>query len=385
MQLNLSFQLEFTPFNLTIEQALSLQGITGIFGHSGSGKSTLLRVIAGLEKRLNGSITLDNTTLVDSQAQNFIKAEHRHIGLVFQDSRLFSHLNVLENLKFAAERCQNSRLSFNEIITLTELDALLHKTVDELSGGQKQRVALARAILAEPQLLLLDEPLSALDRQAKASLLRLMLKIQKELQLPMLYVSHSMDELQQVCDKLLVLSQGKVIGYGGIHQMIHQLNQAQDNDFIQKQTSLSLPIKTADNGHGLAVLSLGSVVNASSNSKSNSTSNSALNHAQEIYLPAFDVEPTNKTLRCFILARDISISLTEPLNSSIVNHLFAKIRSISIQGHNVLITAVCGNAKCDEQEFFVNISAFSQQKLALKIDQAVYLQFKASAVRTYLY
>ena len=95
MQLNLSFQLEFTPFNLTIEQALSLQGITGIFGHSGSGKSTLLRVIAGLEKRLNGSITLDNTTLVDSQAQNFIKAEHRHIGLVFQDSRLFSHLNVL--------------------------------------------------------------------------------------------------------------------------------------------------------------------------------------------------------------------------------------------------------------------------------------------------
>lgn len=385
MQLNLSFQLEFTPFNLTIEQALSLQGITGIFGHSGSGKSTLLRVIAGLEKRLNGSITLDNTTLVDSQAQNFIKAEHRHIGLVFQDSRLFSHLNVLENLKFAAKRCQNSRLSFNEIITLTELDALLHKTVDELSGGQKQRVALARAILAEPQLLLLDEPLSALDRQAKASLLRLMLKIQKELQLPMLYVSHSMDELQQVCDKLLVLSQGKVIGYGGIHQMIHQLNQTQQNDFIQKQTSLSLPIKTSDNGHGLAVLSLGSVVNASSNSKSNSTSNSALNHAQEIYLPAFDVEPTNKTLRCFILARDISISLTEPLNSSIVNHLFAKIRSISIQGHNVLITAVCGNAKCDEQEFFVNISAFSQQKLALKIDQAVYLQFKASAVRTYLY
>lgn len=381
MQLNLSFQLNFSPFSLTINQAMSLQGITGIFGHSGSGKSTLLRAIAGLEKTLDGSITLDNTTLVDNQAQHFIKAEHRHIGLVFQDSRLFSHLNVLENLKFAAKRCQNSRLNFNEIIALTELESLLHKAVDELSGGQKQRVALARAILAEPQLLLLDEPLSALDRQAKASLLKLMLKVQSELQLPMLYVSHSMDELQQVCDKLLVLSQGKVIGYGGIHQMIHQLNQTQDNDFIPVQTSLSLPIKTTDNGHGLAVLSLGSEVNVSSKSPSNS----ALNDAQEIYLPAFDVEPANKTLRCFILARDISISLTEPLNSSIVNHLFAKIRSISIQEHNVLITAVCGNKKCGEQAFFVNISAFSQQKLALKIDQAVYLQFKASAVRTYLY
>jgi len=381
MQLNLSFQLNFSPFSLTINQALSLQGITGIFGHSGSGKSTLLRAIAGLEKTLDGSITLDNTTLVDSQAQNFIKAEHRLIGLVFQDSRLFSHLNVLENLKFAAKRCQNNRLNFNEIITLTELDSLLHKAVDELSGGQKQRVALARAILAEPQLLLLDEPLSALDREAKASLLKLMLKVQSELQLPMLYVSHSMDELQQVCDKLLVLSQGTVIGYGGIHQMIHQLNQTQDNDFIPVQTSLSLPIKTTDNGHGLAVLFLSSEVNVSSSSPSNS----ALNDAQEIYLPAFDLDPTNKTLRCFILARDISISLTEPLNSSIVNHLFAKIRSISIQGHNVLITAVCGDKKCNQQEFFVNISAFSQQKLALKIDQAVYLQFKASAVRTYLY
>ena len=303
MQLNLSFQLNFSPFSLTINQALSLQGITGIFGHSGSGKSTLLRAIAGLEKTLDGSITLDNTTLVDSQAQNFIKAEHRLIGLVFQDSRLFSHLNVLENLKFAAKRCQNNRLNFNEIITLTELDSLLHKAVDELSGGQKQRVALARAILAEPQLLLLDEPLSALDREAKASLLKLMLKVQSELQLPMLYVSHSMDELQQVCDKLLVLSQGTVIGYGGIHQMIHQLNQTQDNDFIPVQTSLSLPIKTTDNGHGLAVLFLSSEVNVSSSSPSNS----ALNDAQEIYLPAFDLDPTNKTLRCFILARDISI------------------------------------------------------------------------------
>ena len=96
MQLNLSFQLDFSPFSLTIKQALILHGITGIFGHSGSGKSTLLRAIAGLENTLNGNITLDSTTLVDSQSKHFIKAEHRHIGLVFQDSRLFPHLNVLE-------------------------------------------------------------------------------------------------------------------------------------------------------------------------------------------------------------------------------------------------------------------------------------------------
>lgn len=371
MNLSLSFQLDFNPFNLTIEQALPLQGITGIFGHSGSGKSTLLRAIAGLEKTIDGAIVLDNTHLVNSKTNSFIKAEHRHIGLVFQDSRLFSHLHVLDNLQFAAKRCQNSRLNFNEIIKLTELETLLHKHVDELSGGQKQRVALARAILAEPKLLLLDEPLSALDRQAKTSLLKLMLKIQNELQLPMLYVSHSLDELQQVCDRLLVLSQGKVIGYGGIHHMIHQLNYSQDmtqtDDFIHQQTSLSLPIKTLNNGHGLAVLSL----------------SSAFDDEKQIYLPALEknsVQVSEQTLRCFILARDISISLTEPLNSSIVNHLFATISAIRTKGNKVLVKALCA-----EQEFFISISAFSQQKLALSLEQNVYLQFKASAVRTYLY
>lgn len=371
MNLNLNFQVDFNPFNLSINQTLSLQGITGIFGHSGSGKSTLLRAISGLEKTLDGTINLDETCLINSKSKIFIKAEQRHIGLVFQNSRLFPHLNVLDNLKFSAKRCQNRRLNFDEIVKLTNLEALLHKHIDELSGGQQQRVALARAILAEPKLLLLDEPLSALDRQAKTSLLKLMLKIQNELKLPMLYVSHSLDELQQVCDNLLVLSQGEVFGYGAIHQMIHQLNQIQDDDLIHQQTSLSLPIKSRNNGQGLAVLSL----------------KSTLNEDKAIYLPAFEKhfvqiseQEDEQTLRCFILARDISISLTEPLNSSIVNHLFAKISSLNTKGNKVLVTALCG-----EQEFFVNISTFSQQKLALSLEQNVYLQFKASAVRTYLY
>lgn len=364
LPLIIDIQLDFEQFSLAVKETLYLQGITGIFGHSGSGKSSLLRAIAGLEKKLNGKIVLNDTCLIDSQTDRFIKAEQRHIGLVFQDSRLFPHLNVLDNLRFAAKRCQNHRLNFNEIIKLIELEPLLNKHVDELSGGQKQRVALARAILAEPRVLLLDEPLSALDRQAKTSLLKLLLKIQSQLQLPMLYVSHSLDELQQVCDKLLVLSQGKVIGYDGIHLMIHQLNQAKTNGLIHQQTSLSLPIKAINNGHGLATLKL--------------------NECDDIYLPALEDNFPGNFLRCFILASDISISLTEPINSSIVNHLFAKVSSISTFGNNVLITANC-KKEGGEQAFFVSISAFSQQKLALKERQNIYLQFKASAVRTYLY
>ena len=378
--LSINIKLSFEKFNLAIKEELSLRGITGIFGHSGSGKSTLLRAIAGLENKFDGRILLNDNCLIDNTNKHFIKAEHRNIGLVFQDSRLFPHLTVLGNLTFSAKHCKNRQLDLNEIIALTELNNLLHKHVNELSGGQKQRVALARAILAEPQLLLLDEPLSALDRQAKAGLLKLILKVQNKLQLPMLYVSHSLDELQQVCDKLLVLTQGKVTGYDDIHSMIHRLNSINQEikhtgnssqnehekapDLIHKQTSLSLPVKKADNGHGLTTLTL--------------------NAQDEIYLSASTEYSTGACLRCFILATDISISLTEPINSSIVNHLLAKISMIEVQNNKVLVTASC--KKIDgEQLFFIEISAFSQQKLALTLGQMVYLQFKAGAVRTYLY
>jgi molybdate transport system ATP-binding protein len=186
----------------------------------------------------------------------------------------------------------------------------------------------------------------------------------------MLYVSHSLDELQQICNKLLVLSQGKVIGYDAIHSMIHQLNysniDANSEELIHRQTSLSLPIKTPNNGQGLAILTL--------------------NNNDDIFLPALDENECfiKEDLRCFILANDISISLAEPINSSIVNHLFVTISAINIMENQTMITA--RTLKCTaKQEFFINISTFSQQKLSLKINQQIYLQFKASAVRTYQY
>lgn len=379
-QLDLNIRVSYQQFDLAIELPIPLNGITGIFGHSASGKSTLLRAIAGLEKNLVGEIILTDanltdkalinttlpskalvsTTLVNSEQSYYLKPEGRHIGLVFQNSRLFGHLSVLGNLKYAVKRCKNRRLDLNEVIELTELTPLLEHQVSELSGGQQQRVALARAILAEPKLLLLDEPLSALDQQSKTQLLKMILNIQKKLNLPMLYVSHSLDELQQVCDSLLVLAQGKVVNFGNIHQVIHQLNNCGESTLIHQQTSLSLPIKQFNNGHGLTVLSL--------------------NAQQDIYLTSDKSFEHQTQLRCFILASDISIALTEPNNSSIVNHLFGTIKQISNKQNKVLLTISCGS-----QEFFVTISAFSQQKLSLTSRQQVYLQFKASAVRTFIH
>ncbi len=367
--LRLDFNLNYKAFNFTINQTIDLTGITGVFGHSGSGKSTLLRAIAGLEKKLTGSIVLNDKALLNTSQKLYEKPEQRGISLVFQDSRLFPHLTVRDNLKYAAKRCINSKLNPTDILKLTELEHLADANVDELSSGQKQRVALARALLTEPKLLLLDEPLSALDQASKNKLLSLIVKIQQQLNLPILYVSHSLDELQQVCDNMLILSQGNVINYGNIHHTIHQLNFYSDHlpseGLIHQQTSLSLPIASKDNGQGLMVLALAE---------------------QEIFLPSLPNQLfKNEQLRCFILASDISICLSEPQNSSIVNHLSGSIsaiesRTVDANSNSVLVTVICS-----EQEFFVHISTFSQQKLALYINQPVHLQFKAGAVRTYLY
>ncbi|MFT5755936.1 MAG: molybdate transport system ATP-binding protein [Alteromonadaceae bacterium] len=365
-QLDINISVEYDHFTLAIKQQLPLEGITGIFGHSGSGKSTLLRVIAGLTKEAKGDISLKDKILINSATNNFVKPEQRNIGLVFQDSRLFSHLTVEGNLKFAATRCKNPRLKFNELIELTDLTSLLDKKVTKLSGGEQQRVALARALLAEPELLLLDEPLSALDKKNKSMLLSLLSKVQKKFNIPMFYVSHSLAELQQLADNLLVLTSGKVSHFGNVHQIIHQLN---NSGLIQQQTSLSLPIKAHLPDYGLTSLQLSAV--------------------QEIYLPLIGQplaeswsykKPLNddiQVLRCFIFASDISITKHEHSGSSIVNHLAAKITHISIQQKNTLISV-----QCQQQVFYVQISLWSTQRLALKVDDDIFIQFKASAVHT---
>lgn len=364
--INLAFSVGLDAFTLALTQTLPLRGITGIFGASGSGKSTLLRCLAGLHRPDSGHISLGQKTLFDSDKSLCISAQKRAISLVFQDSRLFPHLSVRQNLEFAAKRCKGSQLDLDQILLLTELKLLADKSVQQLSGGQKQRVALARALLSEPQLLLLDEPLSALDQQAKTSLLLLLVKIQQTLAIPILYVSHSLDELQQIADYLLVLDKGKVKTFGPIHQVIHQLN---DQGMIHQQTSLSLTIKPENPGHGLTTL--------------------ALDDRQEIYALSqqltqhkagqLDPAPSAKNLRCFILARDISICLTKPSQSSIVNQLSGQISQITMAQQQSLVTVVCGG-----HSFFASISSYSMEKLALVVDQHIYIQFKASAVRSFI-
>jgi len=358
-ELTFSFNTQFDGFTLAVKQTITTQGITGIYGHSGSGKSTLLRLISGLETPSTGQLILNDKILFDSRKKIAVKPEKRRIGLVFQDARLFPHLNVKQNLAYAHKRCLSKKLNIDDIILLTQLQPLLHKKVSLLSGGEKQRVAIARSILAEPKLLLLDEPLSALDNENKALMLTLLLKVQRTLNIPMLYVSHSLAEIQQIADNVMVIRKGEIEHFGPIHQVIHSLNNSQKT---LQQTSLSLDIKEHLPEYGLTSLQLTPDIN--------------------IYLPLRDNTENNEeisdnSIRCYIAASDISISKSEVINSSIVNHFQAKIVNIKKQNNTLLITLTCS-----EQVFYSTISLWSAERLSLCINDLVYLQFKASAVHS---
>ncbi|NOQ93083.1 MAG: molybdenum ABC transporter ATP-binding protein [Methylophaga sp.] len=219
----LSVDLKLQQGNFILDASFSLENpVTGLFGSSGSGKSTLLNLIAGLKQPDNGWIRLNGKHLYCQEKNINLPANKRKIGLVFQDSQLFPHLTVMQNLAYGYNRTDKDLRRFEaaEIIDLLEIAHLLSKRPNQLSGGEKQRVALGRALLASPQLLLLDEPLASLDLGLKGQILPFLKRVKDELKLPMVYVSHSMEEILHLTDHLVVINKGKVIGKGNFYEVI---------------------------------------------------------------------------------------------------------------------------------------------------------------------
>lgn len=204
--LDCHIQLQFGKFSLD-QRFQSDQQVVGLFGTSGSGKTSILHAIAGLNTPQAGWINIQNQIWFDHHQKINLSTQQRRIGLVFQDAQLFPHMNVKKNLQFGFKRTIPEKRYFKEeyIIDLLKLDHLLARMPAKLSGGEKQRVALGRALLYSPQLLLLDEPLSALDTAHKAEIIPFFQKIKQEIDIPMLYVSHDMGEIQQLTDTIWYL------------------------------------------------------------------------------------------------------------------------------------------------------------------------------------
>jgi molybdate transport system ATP-binding protein len=196
-----------------LEASLQLsQRVTAIYGPSGAGKSTLLSIIAGITQPDSGRIVVDGECLFDSQARINKPIHQRKIGLVFQEGRLFPHLTVEHNLSYALNftPVQNRQFQLKQIVELLELEALLKQKPHQLSGGEKQRVALGRALLSSPRLLMLDEPLASLDDRLKNQILPFLKLVSTEINIPMIYISHSKKEIMQITDNLIDIQHGKV-------------------------------------------------------------------------------------------------------------------------------------------------------------------------------
>jgi len=209
----LNFELHFARGDFVLDAAAQVgDGVTGIYGPSGSGKSTLLALLAGLLSPSRGRVRLRERTLVDVDAQRFVPAWDRHVGLVFQDGQLFPHLTVRQNLLFGHDRIPMAARRFDlaGVAQLLEITPLLDRRPTLLSGGERQRVALGRALLYSPQLLLLDEPLSSLDDRLKQQILPFLKRIKVETRLPMLYVTHAHSELDYLADRVLGMERGRL-------------------------------------------------------------------------------------------------------------------------------------------------------------------------------
>ena len=225
-EVKLRYVLERSDFSLNVDLKIPMHGITGIFGESGSGKTTLLRCLAGLEQPSTGQLAISGDVWQDTTKKLSRAIHERQIGYVFQEPRLFGHLNVRKNLEYGRRRRRSSEdaVGFEQIVDLLGLEQLLDRAPSELSGGESQRVAIARALLRAPRLVLMDEPLAALDRARKDEILPFLDRLHAELSLPILYVSHNIDEVCRLCDHLVVIDRGRVLADGEIQSVLVNLD-----------------------------------------------------------------------------------------------------------------------------------------------------------------
>ena len=344
------FHLQREDFSLQLGSTVPGRGVTALFGRSGCGKTTLLRCIAGLEREVRGHLHVQDEVWQD--AQHFRKAEQRPIGYVFQEGRLFPHLNVQRNLEYGLRRIPVTERQIQpaDVVALLGLDELTRRLPAELSGGQRQRVAIGRALLTSPKVLLMDEPLAALDAISKAEIMPYLERLHGELNIPVLLVSHSLEEVSRLADHMLLLDNGRLQAEGPLQEML---------------TRPDLPL--AHSANASAVLEATVIEHGDDH-----MSVLACEGGHQLLISREDIE-TGQQVRARILARDVALALQAPQQSSVCNCLPVRIMEISDDPHpgHVLLRLDLGG-----QILLSRITRRSRERLALAPGKQVYALIK---------
>jgi molybdate transport system ATP-binding protein len=343
-------------FELNVDCAIDAP-LTGLFGPSGAGKSTLLSMIAGLTQPTDGRLTLDGEILFDRKRGIHVPLHRRRIGMVFQESRLFPHLHVMDNLRYGyrllkpAER----RIGFDQIVALLELRPLLTQKPHQLSGGEKQRIALGRALLTSPRLLLMDEPLASLDTRLKQQILPFLRLVRNELNIPMIYVSHSIDEILYLTSHIAMMNHGQLLAIGPFSEVIHQTPVLSFAQSLGLENVLHGPIQAHLPDEGYTVITL---------------------NGQLMHIPLIKAE-IGAVASVSIPASNVALSTQRLQGITIQNQLAGLVQKIQSFSHKTLITIQLNNTTV---LITAEVTAKSVQDLRLSPGSQVYCLIKTQSI-----
>jgi len=353
-------RLSYPGFDLDVSLRLPGQGVSVLLGPSGCGKTTILRALAGLE-RAQGRVVVQGQVWQD--AQRFVPTHQRSIGYVFQEASLFPHLTVQGNLDYGRRRipAAEQRVTLDEAVALLGIGHLMERRPERLSGGERQRVAIARALLTSPRLLLMDEPLSALDAERKAEILPYLERLNAQAGVPMVYVTHALDEAARLADHLVLMEAGRVRAEGPVASTLARLDLPL-SQIDEAAAVLDATVRMHDPAYGQSQLDVA---------------------GSPLWVGLSDAAPGQR-VRVRVLARDVSVTLSHAQDSSINNILPAKIVGMREVGPvtatlQLRLTTEAGSAEA-ESVLLARITHRSCEALQLRVGQSVFAQIKGAAL-----
>lgn len=354
--LKVDVEKSLKAFHLSTRFECESSGVIALFGRSGSGKTSVVNMLAGLLTPERGKVVINDHVLFDSTRKINVPPQARRLGYVFQEDRLFPHLTVRKNLLYGWKRAPKSerRIQLEQVVEMLGIEGLLERHPGKLSGGEKQRVALGRALLANPSLLLMDEPLAALDQARKEDVLPFIERLRDEFEIPIVYVSHSMEEIMRLADTMVLISDGRVEAVGTVDDVMGRLDLRPLTGRYEAGAVVNARISSHDTKFDLTELEFG---------------------GGALRIPLLDV-PAGTMLRVRIRARDVSLALAPPTDISIQNVFKATIVAIGSEtGPQVDLRLSAGGAAV-----WARITKRALVELNLEPGREVYAMVKAIAV-----